>query len=165
MTASATAIFAPFHLKLITCGVFSKYILQRTHGLWFVLFCFVYECRHIFASFFKVESLSYFCTWVRSCELYCLYLDTCWHLRNLTVGPQALSLKKLFKKIFSACTDFNLILKIIILPCPVLFAIEIGVTIEGASGIWKFSWQFNFSLLHLTDLVASWPCRCLLKVR
>lgn len=57
VTASATAIFGPFHLKLITCGVFSKYIWQRTC----LSLLFVYECRCSFASFLKeVESLLYF---------------------------------------------------------------------------------------------------------
>lgn len=157
--ASAAAIFGPFRLKLITCGVFS--ILQRTH---LSLFC-LYMIVDIFLPLsLKKLSLWYFWTWVRSCECYCLYLDRCWHLRNLTVGSQALSLKNFFW-MFPACASFSFLLQMITLPCPVLFAIEIGMTVEGYSGISKSSWRFDFSLLHLTDLIGSLPFSCLLEVK
>jgi len=45
--ASATAIFGPVHLKLLTCGVFSKYILQRT-------------CLSLFCLYVKVDIFSPF---------------------------------------------------------------------------------------------------------
>lgn len=44
---------------------------------------------------------------------------------------------------FSAHVSFKILLKIITLPCPVSFALEIGMAIEGFSGISKFSQQFD----------------------
>ena len=92
-------------------------------------------------------------------------MDRCWHLRNLTVGSQSLSLKKAFFGMFFACASFSLLLQMITLPCPVWLAIETGMTIEGSSGVSKFSWQFNFSVLRLTELVTSLPFSCLLELR
>lgn len=57
----------------------------------------------------------------------------------------------------SALISFKILWKIITLPCPVLFALEISMTIEGFSGISKFSQQFDWSLPHLAGLIANLP--------